>query len=82
MLLYFVVPHHHHTWDDITVYSSFSAVEQFVLQVAAMLAERKSDPNWCKILAYEGQDELHPTFVYTFVGVDRLRRVEWPTPSS
>ena len=82
MRTYIVIPHHSHTWDNVTVYSSFSAAEQFVLQVARMLAQTNVEWDWCKVLAYEGQDELHPTFVYTFIGPDRLRRDTWSILSS
>lgn len=82
MHVYIVVPRYEHTWDEVNVYSSFSAVEQFVLQVASLLARDGRDPNWCKILAYEGQDDLHPMFVYTIVASDRLHREPWINPSS
>lgn len=43
---------------ELFVYTSYSAMEQFVLSVA------KTQGAWCKIIQYDGTDELVPTLKY------------------
>lgn len=80
MKLYVIVPHRWNTWDDVTMFTTFSAVEQVALAFANRRIASGEDPDWCQIVAYDGQDELYPVFLYRFFG-NRLHREPWPTPS-
>lgn len=80
MRVYVLVPHEWHVWEDVSFFSSFALVEQTALSGARRRINEGTDPDWCCILAYDGQDELYPIFVYTIVG-DRLHRETWAIPS-
>lgn len=80
-MIYIVLPHENHTWADMHVFTSFSAAEQCVLRSATILADAGHDFNWCTMVAYEGQDELVPIFLYRIVSPKQLRREPYPTPS-
>jgi hypothetical protein len=43
---------------EIYVFTSYSAMEQFVLRVA------KKQGSWCKVTQYDGTDQLMPTLEY------------------
>lgn len=81
MRVYILVPHTWQMWDDVSLFSSFAAVEQVALTAATYRVARGENPDWCCILAYDGGDQMYPVFVYTIEG-NRLHREPWAIPSS
>lgn len=63
-MLYVVVPIDA-KWRDLSFFTSYSAMEQFVLNFARIQKRRPSIMSWCEVYAYDGEDELHPVFKYT-----------------
>ena len=80
-MLYIVVPHRALTHDSMRFFTSYSAVEQAVLTAAKGFELGGFDPDWCCVIGYEGIDELHPVFLYTLRGSEKLVREKWPSPS-
>lgn len=81
-MMYVLIPRAARAWTDLRIFNTYAAAEQVALRTARILQSERKSPDWCEIVAYEGIDELHPTFVFTLVGAQRLHREEWPTPSS
>ena len=81
MKLYVLIPHTARVPEQHRLFTSYSAVEQAALIAARGFEQAGMDPDWCSILAYDGQDELYPIFVYTLVGSVHLRREPYPSPS-
>ena len=81
MKLYVLIPHTARVPEQYRLFTSYSAVEQAALTAARDFERTGRDPDWCSILAYDGQDELYLVFVYTLVGSVHLRRESVPTPS-
>ncbi len=81
MRIYVVVPYEQHTWADMMVFATYSAAEQCMLRTAQVLDDNDRDFHWCSMIAYDGQDELYPVFLYTLATLDRLHREPFPTPS-
>jgi hypothetical protein len=52
-----LVPRGHAEWEDVRLFTSFSAVEQ---------AMKKVKGDWCFTIAFEGLDELLPVYLYRF----------------
>lgn len=80
-MLFALVPHAATTHEMVRFFSSYSSAEQAALVAAKDFERRMFDPDWCVIIAYEGIDELLPTFLYRVVGSSRLSREKWPSPS-
>ncbi len=81
MRIYIVLPFPEHTWADIMVFTTYSAAEQAILRTARALDDNDQEYHWCSMVAYDGQDELYPVFLYTISTLDRLHREPYPTPS-
>ncbi len=81
-MLYVLIPHTAQTWEAFRMFVSYAAAEQAALLAARGFERAGLDPDWCSIVAFEGQDELYPVFLYTLVGSTRLHRERVPTPSS
>ena len=81
MMLYVLIPHTSETCDNFRFFTAYSAMEQAVLRAAQDFERRGYNPDWCSIIGYDGQDELHAMFVYTLVGSQHLRRDRIPIPS-
>ncbi len=71
MLMYSVVPHN---GSEIRFFMSFSEVEQLVRCHAMERVDAGFPADWCKVLAYEGVDELFPIFLYTIANEHILIR--------
>lgn len=56
-MIYMLVPRGGAEWEDIRLFSTFSAVEDVMNRV-------KGD--WCFTIAFDGMDELKPVFLYSF----------------
>jgi hypothetical protein len=82
MMLYVLIPHSAPSWESFRLFTTYAAVEQAALRAAQGFERTGFDPDWCSIIAYEGQDELDPIFLYTLVGSTHLHRERYPTPSS
>jgi len=63
-MIYLLVPTGHPEWDDMRVFTSFSAVEQVVAKGIAERRARGQSDRWCFVIAYEGTDEVHPVWGY------------------
>ncbi len=81
MPIYVVIPYAQYTWADMMVFTTFSAAEQSILRTARALDDNDQDFHWCSMIAYDGQDELYPVFLYTIANLARLHREPYPTPS-
>jgi hypothetical protein len=81
-MLYVLIPHTAQTWEAFRMFSTYSAAEQAALVAARGFERAGFDPEWCSIVAFDGQDELHAIFLYTLVGSGHLHRERLPTPSS
>jgi hypothetical protein len=79
MMLYVLIPY---TAQQFRIFTTYSAAEQAVLVAARDFERYGLDPNWCYLVAYDGQDELVGTFLYTLVGSSHLKRERFLTPSS
>ena len=79
-MIYIIVPHVKTSWDDVRVFTSYSAAEQAVLTAAKGFAAAGYEPDWCLLVAYEGVDELRPVFLFT-ISDGWLYRQPYPTPS-
>jgi hypothetical protein len=82
MMIYILIPFRAQSYEAFRVFTTYTAAEQAALVAARGFEQTGFDPEWCSIIAYEGQDELYPMFIYTLVGSSHLRRDRLPTPSS
>lgn len=80
-MLYIIVPHTTSTWENLRIFTSFSAAESAIFIAARGYLKEGHDPDWCYLVAYDGTDELFPVYLYTIVAPDRLRRYPYPNPS-
>ncbi len=81
MRIYVLIPHQWKSWDDVSIFGSFAAVEQTALIGAQRRNIEGEDPDWCCIIAYDGDDELYPVFLYTVRSPTHLHREPWAIPS-
>lgn len=63
-MIYLLVPTGNSEWDDMRLFTSFSAVEQTVAKGIAERKSRRESERWCFVIAYDGTDELHPVWGY------------------
>jgi hypothetical protein len=80
-MLYVLIPRNARRADEFRYFASYSAMEQAVFLAARGFEDSGYDPDWCYVLAYEGIDELFPTFLYTLSGSFKLVREKWTTLS-
>lgn len=52
------------TIEHATVFSSYSAMEQYVLKYARARAALRYDADWCTVIMYDGVDTLEKVFMY------------------
>jgi len=80
-MIYIIIPHSTNTWENLRIFTSYSAAEQAVLKGARGFLREGHDLDWCYLVAYDGTDEVFPVYIYTIIAQDRLRRYPYPTPS-
>lgn len=74
-MIYLVAPGWMEHVDECRMFTSYSAMEMYVLTHALQRKTWNADPDWCEIYAFGGDAEmLHPIFRY-FVRDERLVRV-------
>jgi hypothetical protein len=66
-MLYLLVPTGNPEWDDMRMFTSFSAVEQVALQEAKIRNQQRIMDAWCFVIAYDGVDELRPMWGYYLI---------------
>lgn len=52
------------TIEHATVFSSYSAMEQYVLKYAQVRVKMRYEADWCSVIMYDGVDTLEKTFLY------------------
>jgi hypothetical protein len=70
-MIYVLLPH---IGGNPRYFTTYACAEQAVMGTARALKDYNLDPNWCKLIAYDGLEELVPVFVYTIAGDSYLRR--------
>lgn len=63
-MLYLLVPTGNSEWQDMRLFTSFSAMEQVVDKEIERRRREKLHEQWCFVVAYDGTDELHPIWGY------------------
>lgn len=63
-MIYLLVPTGNSEWDDMRLFTSFSAVEQVVAKGIKECKSRREHERWCFVIAYDGTDELRPVWGY------------------
>lgn len=63
-MLYLLVPTGSPEWDDMRIFTTFSAVEQVVDKGIAERRKQRQNERWCFVIAYDGTDELVPVWGY------------------
>lgn len=63
-MLYLLVPTGNPEWDDMRLFSTFSAVERVVNNEIAARKSKGQSERWCFVIAYEGGEELAPVWGY------------------
>ena len=64
-MIYLVAPVWMDHVDECRMFTSYSAMEMFVLTHAAQRKTWNADPEWCNVFAFGGDAEmLHPMFRY------------------
>ena len=63
-MIYLLVPTGHPEWDDMRMFTSFSAVEQVVAKGIDERTSKGQSERWCFVIAYDGTDELRPVWGY------------------
>ncbi len=63
-MIYLLVPTGSPEWDDMRMFTSFSAVEQVVYQGIEERKARRENERWCFVIAYDGTDEVFPVWGY------------------
>ncbi len=53
-------------WDEIEVFDSFMAANQYVVGKSRHLRAVASNPDWCSLIVYEGHAHLKSTRVYMY----------------
>jgi hypothetical protein len=64
-MIYLLVPTGNPEWDDMRLFTTFSAIEQVVAKGIEERRERRENERWCFVIAYDGEDELRPLWGYT-----------------
>jgi hypothetical protein len=64
-MIYLLVPTGNPEWDDMRLFTSFSAVEQVVAKGIDERRAARQHERWCFVIAYEGTDEVRPVWGYT-----------------
>lgn len=63
-MIYLLVPTGNSEWDDMRLFTTFSAVEQVVNKGIKERKARHENERWCFVIAYDGTDEVHPQWGY------------------
>jgi hypothetical protein len=63
-MIYLLVPTGNSDWDDMRIFTTFSAVEQVVMDGIEERRKRGERDRWCFVIAYDGTDELLPLWGY------------------
>jgi hypothetical protein len=64
-MIYLVAPVWMDHVDECRVFTSYSAMEMYVLTHSLQRKTWNADPNWCEVYAFGGDAEmLHPMFRY------------------
>jgi hypothetical protein len=63
-MIYLLVPTGNSEWEDMRIFTTFSAVEQVVNKGIEERVARGERDRWCFVIAYDGTDELHPLWGY------------------
>jgi hypothetical protein len=66
-MLYLLVPTGNPEWEDMRMFTSFSAVEQVALREAKTRNQQRIMDAWCFVIAYDGVDELRPVWGYHII---------------
>lgn len=66
-MLYLLVPTGNPEWEDMRLFTSFSAVEQVAVTEATRRKQQRILDAWCFVVAYEGTDELRPVWGYYLI---------------
>jgi len=66
-MLYLLVPIGNSEWQDMRIFTSFSAVEQVVDREVKNRRTNKLPDAWCSVIAYDGTDELSPVWGYYII---------------
>jgi hypothetical protein len=70
-MIYVLIPH---VGGSPRYFTTYASAEQAVVSMARALKAHTIDPNWCKLIAYDGLEELSAVFLYTLVGDSYLQR--------
>lgn len=83
-MIYLLVPTGNAEWDDMRLFTSFSAVEQVALQEAQIRKQQRILDAWCFVIAYDGVDELYPLWGYHIIDgmLQRFAITQSPSESS
>ena len=74
-MIYIVAPVWMEHIDECRAFTSYSAMESFVLSYAKERNMQGAEAEWCNIYAFDGDNELlHPVFRY-YIRDGRLMRV-------
>jgi hypothetical protein len=63
-MIYLLVPTGNPEWEDMRIFTTFSAVEQVVAKGIEERIARREHERWCFVIAYDGEDELRPLWGY------------------
>ena len=63
-MLYLLVPIGNSEWQDMRLFTTFSAVEQVVEREVKVRKNNRLPEVWCSVIAYDGTDELRPVWGY------------------
>lgn len=83
-MIYLLVPTGNPEWEDMRIFTSFSAVEQVVLREAKARRQQRILDAWCFVIAYDGTDELYPVWGYHIIDgyLQRFAITQSPSESS
>jgi hypothetical protein len=66
-MLYLLVPTGNPEWEDMRMFTSFSAVEQVAVEESKRRKQERIKDAWCFVIAYDGTDELRPMWGYYLI---------------
>lgn len=63
-MIYMLVPTGGAEWEDMRLFTEFSAVEQVMRRGINQRRLKNKYIEWCFVIAYDGTDELKPVFEF------------------
>ena len=73
-MIYMLIPTGGAEWEDMRLFSEFSAVEQVMKRGINERRLRKKHLEWCFVIAYDGTDELKPVFEFHITQIGDIIR--------